>query len=132
MLIRITDENFMESLIKYKRFIWFIYIDDQDTDKYRLSIKPSWSEEQNEFVHEINNTFEDIIIAESKIGEVRDTLFGFSITDDELWDDHNKHLKPFFISVDKGWMKDYSIGRCYCLETVMDMIHGIYPEYFQE
>jgi len=132
MIVRITKENFNESLIKYKKFIWFIYIDDQEDEKYILTLKPSWADHKNEIIFELNNTFEDIVIGESKISEVLDIIHGFNIEYKDIWDGHNKHYKPFYINIDKGWIKNTSLGLCYCLDTIMEMIHDLYPEFFQE
>lgn len=132
MFVRINSENFNESLVKYKRFIWFIYFDGQEDEKYFMNIKPSWSTNKSELTNEINNLFPDLIIGESKISEVMEILLGFNISMTEAWDDRNKHIRPFFISIDKGWIKSHSIGKCYCLDTVMEMIYDIHPELFEQ
>lgn len=130
MFIRITKDNFMESLAKHKRFMWYIYLDDQDTNKYTLGIRPSWFDYGSNIVNEIEKNFPEVVFAESKFNEVYDILTEFNIRHSEMWDDNNESLKPFMISIDKGWIKRTSLGMCYCTETVVDMVHDIHPELF--
>jgi len=44
--------------------------------------------------------------------------------------DFNNDLKPIMLSFDKGWIKDTSLDKCYCLETLTELIMSIHPELF--
>lgn len=128
MFIKLTDNDFTKALINHKRFIWMVYFDKQDTDKTWVSIKPTWSEYSSRTLEAFNEIFPEVIFAESKITEVIDTLHGFNISLSDLWDDNSKEYRPIIISIDKGWISSTSYGKCYCSETLTEMIFDVYPE----
>ena len=42
----------------------------------------------------------------------------------------SKPIHPVMVSFEKGWLYNTSVGRCYCLETLVDLVVEIYPEKF--
>lgn len=128
MFIRLTDYNFNKSLIEHKRFIWLVYFDEQHDEKYWTQIKPTWSEKSTRLVEAFSEVFPNVVFAESIISEVRETLHGFNISLDDLWDEGSKNYRPIIISIEKGWIKSTSYGKCYCDETFTEMIFDVYPE----
>lgn len=136
MLIRYSGGNFSGLLINNKRFVWFIYLELQLDKTSKLSLLPTWIKPDST-IGNIINEFPNIIFVESMLNEVKDDLHGlgyYLYSDDEhigLWDSHNKHQKPVIIGFDKGWKKVDSVGKCYCLETLTDIMFEIYPEELQ-
>ena len=128
MFIRLTDADFNKALIEYKRFILMVYFDEQQDEEYWVKIKPTWSEESDRLLEAFGEVFPDVVFAESKLSEIRETLHGFNISLDDLWDEQSKNYRPIIISIDKGWIKSTSYGKCYCDETLTEMIFDIYPE----
>lgn len=128
MFIRLTDADFNKALIEYKRFILMVYFDEQQDEEYWVKIKPTWSEESDRLLEAFDEVFPDVVFAESKLSEIRETLHGFNISLDDLWDEQSKNYRPIIISIDKGWISSTSYGKCYCSETLTEMIFDIYPE----
>ena len=128
MFIRLTDADFNKALIEYKRFILMVYFDEQQDEEYWVKIKPTWSEESDRLLEAFGEVFPDVVFAESKLSEIRETLHGFNISLDDLWDEQSKNYRPIIISIDKGWIKSTSYGKCYCDETLTEMIFDTYPE----
>jgi hypothetical protein len=137
MLIRYQGGNFYDLIRDHKKFIWYVYSINHDEI---LEIKPSWYGVVNDRdrVNEINNEFPDIIFIESYINEVEDELLEIglklydSIENGGWFHNEDKKVKPMILSFDKGWIVDDSNYKCYCMQTVIDMIFESYPEKLQD
>lgn len=136
MVERYSGNSFNNLLVKNKKFIWLIYGDFQLNKLNKLSLLPSWVMTEGKIASIIND-FPNIVFVESMFDEVRDELhgLGYDLYSDEnkigLWDSDNEHHKPVIIGFDRGWKKVDSVGKCYCLETLTDILFEIYPEELQ-
>jgi hypothetical protein len=136
MVVRYSGGNFNRLLIDNKKFVWFVYDEIQLDKTSKLSLLPTWIKPDGIIANIIDN-FPNIIFVESIFNEVNDDLYGlgYNLDDDVehigLWDSHNEHQKPAIIGFDKGWKKVDSVGKCYCLETLSDIMFEIYPEELQ-
>lgn len=136
MVVRYKGENLNNLLITNKKFIWFVYDNIQLDFTSKLSLLPTWIKPDGT-IDKIINEFPNVIFVESMFNEVKDDLHGLGYdlySDSEkigLWDSHNEHQKPVIIGFDKGWKKVDSVGKCYCLETLTDIMFEVHPEELQ-
>lgn len=136
MLVRFEGGDFTELLNEHDRFILLVYFDGQQFDPedkvHFMSILPSTHpkfERCDNYV--IMDMFSAATFVETYHSESYDMVNHFGISYDDLWDEENKIYRPIIISVEKGWIKDNSYGKCYCSETYTDVIYSIYPELFE-
>lgn len=136
MLVRYTGGSHTDLFKEHDRFILLVFVDLQldFNPGWNLSLSPSFSttpEQSNHHV-EIMKNFPDVVYVETMHSESYDMInnFGFDY-DNEIMDLHNGHYKPMIVGVKKGRVVSHSIGRCYCAETYVDIIHSLYPELFE-
>lgn len=127
MLIRYQGGDFKNLIISHKKFIWLVYVEVQLNPRGYIALKPSWIEESRN-IPEVIKTFPNVIFVESLYDEVLDELIEMGYSNGDLWDDNNGHHLPIIVGMDKGWKKIDSLGKCYCIETLSDIIFQIYPE----
>jgi hypothetical protein len=130
MLIRINPWEVTQKIGEFKRFIWICHIQR----KNQLVIRPSWDplfEGVSTALQTLDEMYPDVVILESFVEDCVDKLLEFGIDFQELRsNDFDQELRPIMMSFDKGWLKETSTGKCYCLETLTELIMSIYPNLF--
>lgn len=112
--------------------MWFIY-DTVQTQNTNIMILPTWVDEKG-VVSNFEKEFPDVTFVESMYSEVRDEIMelGYNLNLDQLegglWDYNNDHQRPLIVGFEKGWKKTDSIHKCYCAETIVEIIFELYPE----
>jgi hypothetical protein len=135
MLVRYKGGDFVSIVTKYKKFVWFIYDEVQTIPNNPLTLKPTWIKSFGPIV-EFQEIFPEMVFVESMIDEVKEEVFelGYNLnldsTEGGLWDGNNDHFRPIIIGFDKGWKKVDSRYKCYCLETLSEILFEIYPNNF--
>ena len=133
MIVRYKGGDFSGLLRSHKKFIWFVYEEVQTNVNNPLTLKPTWIKDWGPII-EFQKLFPEMVFVESMYSEVKEEVseLGYSlfvdVSDNGLWDTNNNHFKPLIVGFDKGWKKADSLGKCYCLETLSDIIFEIYPE----
>jgi len=127
MVLRYQGGDFNNLIRNHKKFIWMVYIQGQLNPIGTIAFKPSWVD-KSLIIPEVISTFPNVTFVESLYDEVLDELIEMGYTNNDLWDGNNGHHLPIIVGMDKGWKKIDSLGKCYCLETLSDIIFQIYPE----
>jgi hypothetical protein len=133
MVLRYQGGNFYDLIRNHKKFIWLIYEEIQLDPNSDLTLRPTWIKDWGP-IFDFQELFPEIVFVESMYSEVLEEVLelGYSMGKDViefgLWDSYNDILKPLIVGFDKGWKKVDSLGKCYCLETLTDIIFEIYPE----
>jgi hypothetical protein len=126
MIVKVTQSDFPKILESYDNFLWILHLPHA---KPPLQIYPSWIE--NSILTELQNLYPNINIFESIVDEELDFLEELGISREEVWDPQNGEYRSFFITVKNNEVIEHSIGRCYCIDTVIEMLANIYPELFE-
>ena len=136
MLIRYSGGSFNDLVYQNKNFIWLVYSDFQLDMRGWLALKPTWIKSYSD-ITQLIDAFPQVTFVESMYDEVIEELtemgYQSSLPSHEggLWDVNNEILIPLFIGMSKGWKKVDSIGKCYCTESLTDIMFEIYPEELQ-
>jgi hypothetical protein len=132
MLIRINPWEVIQKIGEFKKFIWICHIQR----KNQLVIRPSWDPLYEGVPTELqllDDMYPEVVILESFVEESVDKILEFGVDFSEIrYNDFDQELRPIMMSFDKGWLKETSTGKCYCTETLTELIVSIYPELFQE
>lgn len=125
MIYDVNDSNLYEHITKHKKIIWFLYRKGQEIN---LTIKPYIDDEEN-LIKEVSEQFTGTTIFQSYISENPFIMEYFGLNDEQIWDYKNKIYNPRIISVIDGQIVyDQSGKKCYCLETILEMIFDLHPE----
>ena len=136
MLIRYSGGSFNDLVYQNKNFIWLVYSDIQLDIRGTIALKPTWIKSYSD-ITQLIAAFPQVTFVESMYDEVIEELtemgYQSSVPSYEggLWDVNNEILIPLFIGMSKGWKKVDSIGKCYCTESLTDIMFEIYPEELQ-
>lgn len=140
MFVKGNRQNFFEILSNYKKFVW-IFHRREDQLMYEnvvAEIIPSWYKLPNEDrVHKLlllqEELPDDITIVESIAANEIDLLLELGIEPDWLWEfEEFKPVRSVILTFDKGWVKNTSMGKCYCINTLVELIVDLYPEKFSD
>lgn len=125
MFIKATAKDIPYLADEYKKFIWILFNKDHSE---RLQIHPSWQKKGK--THEISELYPDIVFVESIVDDELDYLeeLGFD-RKRMIWS--KNHYRSFMITIKDNEVVEHSIGRCFCLDTVIEMLVPIYPELFE-
>lgn len=126
MIVRVTKSDFPKILETYDRFIWIFHLPHA---RPPLQIYPTW--DGNTTLTTLQEMYPQITIFESIVDEELDLLEEIGITKDIIWDPRNGEYRSFFITVKNNNVIEDSIGRCYCLDTIIEMLLVIYPDLFE-
>jgi len=130
MVYHVNDYNFFEHIIEHKRIVWMFFRKGQE--KANLKLKPFIDGIYSENL-ELSKEFKDVVFFQTYIEDNPKILEYFNIMDDNIWDYKYKIFNPRIISVKNGVkFYDQSNDRCYCLETLIEMIFELYPELIPE
>lgn len=125
MIYDVNDSNLYEHVTKHEKIIWFLYRKGQENN---LTIKPYIDDEEN-LIKEISEQFTGTTIFQSYISENPFIVEYFGLNDEQIWDYKSKIYNPRIISVVDGQIVyDQSGKKCYCLETILEMIFDLHPE----
>jgi hypothetical protein len=133
MLIRYAGGNFYDLITQNKNFVWLIYVKEQLNPSNTLALKPTWIKNFG-VIPEFIQTFPNVTFVESLDTEVRDELFeiGYKYSEDGIWDEQTHNYRPIIIGFEKGWKVTDSNGKCYCTETLSDIIFRTHPKEFDD
>lgn len=132
MLVRYEGGNFPKLIRDHKNFIWFVY-DEFQLKKSNVSLKPTWVDD-NDVIKTFTDPFPKVVFVESLYSEVIEEIYelGYQLSLDQteggLWDSNNDHQRPLIVGFKNGWKYSDSIGKCYCLETLSDILFEIHPD----
>lgn len=136
MVVRYKGGSFNDLIYHNKNFIWLVYCDFQLDPSGLIAFKPTWIKPIS-VITKLIEDFPNITFVESMYDEVIDELIemgyqtNLHTSDGGLWDNFNKILVPLIIGFDKGWKKVDSIGKCYCTETLTDIMFEVFPKEFK-
>jgi hypothetical protein len=128
MIERITSGDIIHKLAEHKKFMVFCHLRSNGL----LAIRPTWdphpvvSDSSLEIFQEL---FPKLVIFEGYIDELYDEIIQFNLPKNDLF--YQGSLKPLIITFEKGWIKTTSLNKCYCYETLTEMIKGLHPEFFE-
>jgi len=132
-------EEFPKLIQEHKKFVWIFNFpeDDLEIPKMIREIVPSWYEpldvqRPNRIKDLIGILPEGVIILESIAKDEIDFLLELGLPSEWMLEQDVKPIHPVMISFDKGWIHNSSIGRCYCFETLLELLIEIYPEKFTD
>jgi hypothetical protein len=132
MLQTVSPWEITNKIGEFKKFIWICHI----KKKNKLVIRPSWDPLHEGIPTELqllDEMYPEVVIFESFVEDSVDKILEFGVDFSEIRsNDFDQELRPIMMSFDKGWLKETSTGKCYCTETLMELIISIYPELFQE
>lgn len=132
MVLRYRGGNFPKLIRDHKNFIWFVY-DEFQLKKSNVSLKPTWVDDNN-VIKTFTDSFPNVIFVESLYSEVIEEIYelGYQLSLDQteggLWDSNNDHRRPLIVGFKNGWKYSDSIGKCYCLQTLSDILFEIHPD----
>lgn len=130
MVYHVNDNNFIEHILKHKRIVWFFFRKNQE--KSGLTIKP-FIEEVPSVNMSLSEHYTDVTYFQTYIEDNPKLIEYLNLTNEHLWDHKHKVFNPRVITVVNGIKHfDQSGVKCYCLETLVEMIFDIYPELIPE
>jgi hypothetical protein len=122
MIYNINDNNLFEHITKHDRVIWFFFRKGQE--KGSLELKPNC-----DIINEVNEEFSGVTFYQTTIEDNPKILEYFNLLDENIWDYNYKNFNPRIISIKDGQkIYDQSGDKCYCLETLLEMIFDLYSE----
>lgn len=132
-------EEFPNLILEHKKFVWIFNFPEDDLEIPGMirEIIPSWYEpfdknRTNKIKEFIEILPEGVIILESIAKEEIDFLLELGLPHDWMLEQEVKPIHPIIISFDKGWVNETSLGRCYCMNTLVEMVVETYPEKFTD
>lgn len=135
MLVRYSGGSFNDLIINHRNFIWLVYSDFQLDYIGTIGFKPTWIKPYS-VITQLLEEFPKVTIIESMYDEVIEELseMGYQRSVPTylggLWDANNKILTPIIVGISQGWKKVDSIGKCYCTETLTDIMFEVFPDEF--
>jgi len=130
MVHQVNDSNFLEYITKYDRAIWFLFRKGQEGTS--LSFKP-FIEEIPSINMEVAKQFSSVNYFQTYIEDSPKIMEYFNLMDSRVWDYKGKFFNPRIISLKDGYKYyDQSGDKCYCLDTLIEMIFDLYPELVPE
>ena len=135
-----AKENFPKLIQEHKKFIWIFNFPENNLewDGAIREIVPSWYEpkiitHRNKTKDFINLLPDGIVVLESIAENEIDFIIELGLPHEWIFElKENKPITPVILSFDKGWVYNTSVGRCYCLQTLIDFVVEIYPEKFTD
>ena len=130
MVHNVDDSNFFDYITKYDRAIWFFFRKLQEESS--LSIKP-FIEEIPSVNMQVAIEFPQVNYFQTYIEDNPKIMEYFNLMDEHVWSYSNKFFNPRMISIKDGYKYyDQSGDKCYCLDTLVEMIFELYPELVPE
>ena len=130
MVYHVNDTNFIEHVLKHERIVWFFFRKNQENTS--LTIKP-FIEEIPSVNLELSKHFTGVTYFQTYIDDNPNIIEHLNLTDSLLWDHKNKVFNPRIVTVVNGKKHFDQTGiKCYCIETLIEMIFDIYPELISE
>lgn len=124
MVHKVNDNNLLEYVRNYDRVIWFFNRKGQENTG--LSIKPFGYGGVND---ELFEEFKSVTVFETTIDDNPKIVEYFNLNDKLLWSHKIKTFNPRIILLKDGKkIYDQSGKKCYCLDTMIEMIFDLYPE----
>lgn len=127
MFLRYSGGVYTDIIRFHTPFIMFVY-NKEVSNISTLQIVPSWIERDSENVVKYlgEGMLSGLTFVETFHEESYDFANNFNIDYGDYYDYKGKHLIPTMIAVGKdGQLIDTSYGKCYCLETLMDLVGQI-------
>tara|TARA_R110000803_G_scaffold90401_3_gene157712 strand:- start:329 stop:733 length:405 start_codon:yes stop_codon:yes gene_type:complete len=126
MVYNINDDNFFEYIVKYKKVIWFFFRKEQEQSS--LSLKP-FIDGVDSVNMEVSKEYPEVTFFQTVLEENPMLIEYLNLTDNNLWNHKSKCFNPRIITVKNGQnIYDQAGKKCYCLETLLDMIFDLHPE----
>jgi len=138
MRIKNAKENFPKLIQEHKKFVWIFHFPENNVEWEGAirEILPSWykpviQKHQNKTQHFIDLLPQEVIVLESIAQDEIDFIMELGLPNEWIFElKDSKPIHPVMVSFEKGWLYNTSVGRCYCLETLVDLVVEIYPEKF--
>ena len=133
MVLRYQGGDFYGLIKNHKKFIMFVYDQIQTEENNFLALRPTWIR-PNGIISKVIQDFPNVTFVETMYNEVIDELIemGYQpyldVEKGGLKDNKSGIFFPIFIGFDKGWKKLDSVGKCYCMETLSEILFELYPE----
>jgi len=126
MVYNINDNNFFEYIVKHKKVIWFFFRKDQEQSG--LSLKP-FIDGVDSVNMEVSNEYPEVTFFQTILEDNPMLIEYLNLTDNNLWNHKSQCFNPRIITVKNGQnVYDQSGKKCYCLETLLEMIFDLHPE----
>jgi len=130
MVYHVNDSNYIEHIFKYDRIVWFFFRKGQE--KSTLNIKPFIDGVISHNL-ELSQNFNNVTYFQTYIEDNPKIMEYFHLMDNYIWSHQNKVFNPRIITVVNGKKHFDQAGvKCYCVETLIEMIFDIYPELVPE
>lgn len=124
MFIRVRAEDIPAILEEHPKIIWLLH---DETFFPSRHIGPSWH--GNTFLNEFESLYPSIPFLESIVTEELDSLYELGFTKEMIWS--KTYYRDFMISIEDSAVKDHTIGRCHCKETLVELAVDLFPELFE-
>lgn len=139
MKITNAREEFPKLIQEHKKLVWIFHFPENDLewDSSIREILPSWYKPRNKSHRNKTKDFIDIlpegvVILESIAKDEIDFLIELGLPKEWMLDQEVKPISPAMISFEKGWINNSSVGRCYCIQTLVELVVETYPEKFTD
>jgi hypothetical protein len=127
MIERIKSGDIIHKLSIHKRFMVFCHLRDCGA----MAIRPTW--DLHPLFPDVSLTiyedmFPNLVMFEGYVDELYDEILEFGISPSQLY--YDGKLKALMISFENGWIKSTSLNKCFCYDTLAEMIYNLHPEFF--
>lgn len=129
MIQRIGPKEIIHKLSEHRKFMVFCHLRENGL----LAIRPTWDPHpviKENSIETYSEMFPNLKIFEGYFDELYDEVIQFNLPKSDLY--YNGSLKPLIITFENGWLKNTSINKCYCFETLTDLINDLHPEFFKQ
>jgi|TARA_R110000772_G_scaffold53928_1_gene123236 hypothetical protein len=125
MVYHVNDGNLFEHIKNHKKIIWFLFRKGQGD---YLTLKP-FDDDKSSVNLELSEEYPDVVFFQSYISENPLIMEYFNMNDFSLWDYKSKVFQPRIITVKDGQkIYDQAGKKCYCLETLLELVFDLHPE----
>lgn len=139
MKIDNAREQFPKLLLDHKKFVWIFHFPENELEWEGAirEIVPSWYTpiykiHTNKIQNFMELLPEGVVILESIAKDEIDFLIELGLPKEWMLEQEVQPISPVMISFDKGWVNNTSIGRCYCIKTLVELMIETYPEKFTD
>jgi len=127
-MITIDDTNYLDFLLNNKRIVWFFFREDMKKTS-GLQLRPLQSQDGESVINELIEEFPNVVFAETYIESSPKILEYFGLNDNLIWDYKKLIYNPRVLTVKDGYtLFDQAGKKCYCLDTLVEMIFELHPE----
>jgi hypothetical protein len=127
MVVRYSGGVYTDIIRFHTPFLLMVYTPTQMDGTSTLTIKPTWVDpEVNLMKYLSEDVFPELDIIETTHLESFDFALSFDIDYGEYYNHDSEEYFPLILAVgENGKLIDTSYGKCYCLETIMELVASV-------